>query len=80
MLRQGFPEFYGNQQPCWLAFLQDYPARKTMSAAARVSQEFCDKAVILCTETDYQMKTSYDDPERLLELLILRLAEEARHG
>lgn len=58
----------------------DYPARKTMSAAARVSQEFCDKAVILCTETDYQMKTSYDDPERLLELLILRLAEEARHG
>ena len=31
-------------------------------------------------ETDYQMKTSYDDSQRLLELLILRLAVEARHG
>ena len=31
-------------------------------------------------ETDYQMKTSFDDPQRLLELLILRLAQEARRG
>ena len=31
-------------------------------------------------ETDYKIKTSFDDPERLLELLILELAQEARRG
>jgi len=30
-------------------------------------------------ETDYMMKTSHDDPERLLEILVIRLAQEARH-
>lgn len=63
-----------------LCAIGDYPARKTMAAAGRVSVEFCDRAVLLCTETDYRMKTSYDDPQRLLELLLLRLSEEARHG
>ena len=62
-----------------LCGIQDYPARKLMSAAARVSQHFCDQAVLLCAETDYQLKTSYDEQERLLELLLLQLAEEARH-
>ena len=51
-----------------------------MAAAVRVTQGFCDRAVLLCTETDYQMKTSYDDPERLLGLLLLRLSEEAKHA
>ncbi|MEA4964279.1 MAG: DNA polymerase III subunit delta [Oscillospiraceae bacterium] len=63
-----------------LCGIGDYPARKTMAAAVRVTQGFCDRAVLLCTETDYQMKTSYDDPERLLGLLLLRLSEEAKHG
>ena len=39
----------------------------------------CRQAVLLCCETDYRIKTSYDEPERLLETLILTLAEEARH-
>lgn len=56
----------------------DYPARKTMEAARRFQPEFCRKAAELVLETDYQMKTSFDDKERLLELLILRLAQEAR--
>jgi DNA polymerase III delta subunit len=30
-------------------------------------------------ETDRQMKTSYDDPERLLETLLMQLAREARN-
>ena len=55
------------------------PANRTMSLARRLSEGFCRKAVLLCCETDYKMKTSYDDPVRLLELLILTLAEEARH-
>lgn len=63
-----------------LCSMSDYPARKTMSAAAKVSLEFCNRAVVLCTETDYRMKTSYDRPQRLLELLILELSEEARRG
>lgn len=65
------------QKLCGLA---DYPARKTMDAARRFSAAYCRAAGVWIMETDYQMKTSYDDSERLLELLILRLAQEARHG
>lgn len=60
--------------------IPDYPARKTMEAARRFSADFCRKAAQLVLETDYQMKTSFDDSQRLLELLILQLAQEARHG
>ncbi len=63
-----------------LCGIPDYPARKTMDAARRFSPEFCRKAAELVVQTDYQMKTSFDDSERLLELLILRLAQEARNG
>ena len=60
--------------------IPDYPARKTMEAARRFSADFCRKAAQLVLETDYRMKTSFDDNQRLLELLILQLAQEARHG
>ena len=60
--------------------IPDYPARKIMEAARRFQPEFCQKAAELILETDYQMKTSFDDGERLLELLILRLAQEAGNG
>ena len=63
-----------------LCGMADYPARKTMDAARRFDPEFCRKAAELILETDYQMKTSSDDPERLLELLLMRLAQEARRG
>ena len=63
-----------------LCGLSDYPARKTMDAARRFSADFCARAAELVIETDYRMKTSYDEPERLLELLILQLAQEARRG
>ena len=63
-----------------LCGLSDYPARKTMDAARRFSAAFCAKSAELVIETDYRMKTSYDDSERLLELLILQLAQEARRG
>lgn len=58
----------------------DYPARKTMDAASRFSARFCRKAAELVLETDNALKTSYDDPERLLEVLVLRLAQEAKNG
>lgn len=60
--------------------MKEYPARKIMDSARRFRPEFCRKAAQLLVETDYRMKTSFDEPERLLELLILQLAEEARRG
>ena len=58
--------------------IADYPAKKAMDAARRFSQTFCTKASELILETDHQMKTSFDDSHRLLELLVLRLAGEAK--
>ena len=63
-----------------LTGLKDYPARKTMSAAQKFSARFCKAASELILETDRNMKTSFDDPERLLEMLILQLSQEARNG
>ena len=63
-----------------LCGIPDYPARKTMEAARRFRPEFCARAAELILETDYRMKTSFDEQERLLEMLILQLAQEARNG
>ena len=63
-----------------LCGIGDYPARKLMGAARSFSAAFCAKSAELVLETDRQMKTSFDDPDRLLEVLILRLAQEARNG
>ncbi len=63
-----------------LCSMGDYPARKTMGAAKNFSARFCAVAAELILETDRQMKTSFDDPQRLLEVLILRLSQEARNG
>lgn len=60
--------------------MSDYAARKNMDAARRFSTSFCAKAAQLILETDHSMKTSFDDSERLLELLLLRLAQEAQNG
>ncbi len=63
-----------------LCGIPDYPARKTMEAARKFRPEFCRKVAQLVLETDYKIKTSFDDSERLLELLVLQLAQEAKHG
>ncbi len=63
-----------------LCGIQDFAARKTMDAARRFRPEFCRAAAGLVLETDYKMKTSFDDSERLLEVLLLQLAQEAKHG
>ena len=60
--------------------ISEYPAKKSMDAARRFKPEFCARAAQLVLETDIRIKTSFDDPERLLELLILQLAQEARRG
>lgn len=53
-------------------------ASVTIGQAKRFSERFCKEAVLLCCETDYQLKASYGNEERLVELLVLRLAEESR--
>lgn len=63
-----------------LCGIPDYPARKLMDASRRLDKLSCCDACTMIMETDYQMKTSYDDTQRLLEMLILQLATEARHG
>ncbi len=63
-----------------LCSMSDYAAQKTFSAASRLSSTFCASANRLIVETDYAIKTSYDEPERLLETLIVQLAQEARRG
>jgi len=63
-----------------LTGMREYPAKKAMESARRYRSEFCAKAAQWIVETDYKMKTSFDDKVRLLEILILQLAQEARHG
>ena len=60
--------------------LSDFAAKKVMSTASRFSQTFYNKAMELVLETDHNMKTSHDDSERLIELLVLQLSQEARCG
>ncbi len=61
-----------------LCGISEYPARKAMEAARRYPSSFYKKVSELVLETDYKMKTSFDDQQRLLELLVLQLAQEAR--
>lgn len=63
-----------------LCSMGDYPARKTMAGAKRFSSRFCKRAAELVLETDRKLKTSFDEPERLLELCLMELAQEARNG
>lgn len=63
-----------------LCGMNEYAARKNMSAAGKFSADFYAKASELILETDHAIKTSLDTPERLLESLIMQLAQEARNG
>ena len=60
--------------------LTDYTASKTMATAGKFSADFYKKAMDLVLQTDVKIKTSFDTPDRLLEVLILQLSQEARHG
>lgn len=56
----------------------DFVARKSMDMARRLQPAFCAAAAQLVMDTDMKIKTSADDPQRLLELMLLLLAQEAR--
>lgn len=67
------------QELATVCSIAPYAANKTMTQARRFSERFCERAVLLCRDTDYKLKSSYDDSERLVEMLILELAQEARN-
>lgn len=60
--------------------MPDFAARNMMAASKQFTGNFLQKAALLVMETDRKMKTSVDDPQRLLEMLIMELAMEARNG
>lgn len=70
----------GQKELMELTGLKSYPAGLTMTAARRVTDRFCQSAIQLVLDTDLSMKTSAGEQEQLLELLLVRLAQEAQHG
>lgn len=56
----------------------DYFMRKIMAQTRRIPEATCRKALQLCYETDFKMKRSFDDNGRLLETLLLTLAQEGK--
>lgn len=70
-----------NQQDLMkLCGIQSYPAQKTMEYARRLPDKYWENSMELCLNADIQLKTSYDEPQRIFELLVIRLAMEARHA
>ena len=57
-----------------------YVLQKTMTTARRLSDNFCRRAVELCLEADRQLKGFGGDDQRILELLLLQMAQEVRRG
>ena len=55
----------------------DYFCRKIMSQAGRLSENFLRRAVEACFEADCRLKSSYDEGDRVLEMLLLSLSQEA---
>ena len=71
---------YNDLMRLYVPPMTDYAAKKTMQTAKNFSASFCERALLLVLETDHNIKTSIDTPERLLEVLILQLSQEARNG
>ena len=56
----------------------NYAAKITISSARGLSPQACANMAWLCLEADRQIKSSFDDGERILELLLIRMAQEAK--
>lgn len=57
-----------------------YVLQKTMTTARRLSDSFCANAVKLCMQADIKLKSYSGDDQRVLELLLLEMAQEVRRG
>ncbi|MDY2929060.1 MAG: DNA polymerase III subunit delta [Clostridiaceae bacterium] len=61
-----------------LGFTSAYPARRLIQSARRCSLPYLRWVQGACLETDLALKSNLPDPQRSLELLLLRCAEAAR--
>lgn len=55
-----------------------YPAKLLMSAARRRSLPWLRRALALCSQADYELKSNIPDDARVLELLLMRMAAGER--
>ena len=58
----------------------EFVCRKLASACKQFSPNFYKRTAELIMEADRKLKTSVSEPGRLLEMLIMELAQEARNG
>lgn len=58
--------------------LPSFVIRKLMSAVRYVPAGYCEKAMDLCLEADLKLKSSTVDEGRVLELVVLELAQRAK--
>lgn len=61
-----------------LGFKSAYPARRLIQSARRCTLDYLRWAQEICLETDLALKSNLPDPQRSLELLLLRFAEAAK--
>ena len=61
-----------------LGFKSAYPARRLIQSACRCTLDYLRWAQGICLETDLALKSNLPDPQRSLELLLLRFAEAAK--
>ncbi len=61
-----------------LGFRSAYPARRLIQSARRCSLSYLRLVQKLCLETDLALKSNLPDPQRSVELLLLRFSEAAQ--
>jgi len=61
-----------------LGFKSAYPARRLIQSARRCGLDYLRWVQSACLETDLALKSNLPDPQRSLELLLLRFAEAAK--
>ena len=61
-----------------LGFKSAYPARRLIQSARRCTLDYLRWAQGICLETDLALKSNLPEPQRSLELLLLRFAEAAK--
>lgn len=66
-----------NEVAQMLGFKSAYPARRLLQSARRCSLDYLRWVQQACLETDLALKSNLPDPQRSVELLLLRFAEAA---
>lgn len=60
--------------------VKSWQARRVYAQAGSFHKTLLKRAMLICAETDYAIKTSGGDKEELAQMMILRLSEACREG